>query len=91
MPCLIVLVAMLMPRIALFLVWLFSHYLDHAYQTRLWLVLGFIFMPLTTLAYAWAINSNGSVNGIYFAGVLVAALIDLGVLGGSSQTRRRGS
>jgi len=46
-------------------------------------------MPLTTLAYAWAINSNGAVNGGYFAVVLLAALIDLGVIGGSSQSRGR--
>jgi uncharacterized membrane protein len=55
----------------------------------LWPVLGFFFMPLTTLAYAWAINANGSVAGGYFVVVLLAALVDLGVLGGSSQSRRR--
>jgi hypothetical protein len=45
-------------------------------------------MPLTTLAYAWAINSNGSVNGLYFFMVLLAALIDLGAIGGSSRAGR---
>jgi uncharacterized oligopeptide transporter (OPT) family protein len=89
MPCLIVLFALLTPRIVLVLVWLFSHFLDRAYHTWLWPVLGFFFMPLTTLAYAWAINSNGSVSGIYFVGVLLAALVDLGILGGSSQSKRR--
>lgn len=89
MPCLIALLALLFPRIVLICVWLFSHYLDRAYQAWLWPVLGFIFMPLTTLAYAWAVNTNGSVNGIYFAVVLLAALIDLGVIGGSSRARRR--
>jgi hypothetical protein len=89
MPCLIVLFALLAPRIVLLCVWLFSHYLDRAYQSWIWPLLGFVFMPLTTLAYAWAINSSGSVSGFYFAAVLVAALIDLGVIGGSSRKRRR--
>ena len=89
MPCLLALVALITPRILLIVVWLFSDYLSRAYQTVLWPILGFLFMPLTTLAYAWAVNKNGSVTGIYFATVLLAALIDLGSLGGSGHARRR--
>jgi len=46
-------------------------------------------MPLTTLAYAWAINSRGSVAGVHLVVVVVAALIDLGLVGGSAAGRRR--
>ena len=42
-------------------------------------------MPLTTLAYAFAINANGSVNGIYLVVVVIAVLIDLGSLGGGGE------
>jgi hypothetical protein len=84
----VVLIALIFPRLALVLVWLFSNFLGRAYHTILWPLLGFIFMPLTTLAYAWAINSNGSVSGIFFFIVLVAALIDLGSLGASGRRRR---
>ena len=91
MPCLLVLLALLTPRLVLLLVWLFSDYLSRAYHTVIWPLLGFIFLPLTTLAYAWAINTNGSVSGIYFMVVLAAALIDLGTIGGSGDhARRRG-
>jgi hypothetical protein len=90
MPCLIILLAFFLPRITLALIFAFSHYLGRAYQTVLWPLLGFFFMPMTTLAYAWAINSSGSVSGGYFVVVLLAALIDLGVIGGGgSGTRRR--
>jgi hypothetical protein len=89
MPCLVALVALLVPRVTLFFVWLFSDYLHRAYQTAIWPVLGFLFMPLTTLAYAYAINSNRSVNGIYFFLTLLAALIDLGLLGSGEAGRRR--
>jgi len=88
-PCLVVLIAAIFPRIALALVWLFSNYLGSAYQTVLWPVLGFLFMPLTTLAYAWAINSHGNVSGFPFFVVLVAALVDLGAVGGGHRASKR--
>ena len=42
-------------------------------------LLGFFFMPYTTLAYAWAQNSNGSVDGFYLVAVVVAATIAVAV------------
>lgn len=72
-----------MPRVVLLLVAIFSNYLGRAFETVLWPVLGFFFMPTTTLAYAWARNSNnGSVDGFYLAVVVLAVLIDLGLIGG---------
>jgi hypothetical protein len=89
MPCLIGCLALFMPRLALFLVWLFSDYLGKAYQTTIWPLLGFIFMPLTTLAYAWAWHhGDGSVSGIGLVVVVVAVLFDLGLLGTSESSRR---
>ena len=89
MPCFVGLFAVLAPRLVLFVVWLLSDYLGRAYHTVLWPILGFIFMPLTTLAYAWAVNSKGTVTGGYLVVVVIAALIDLGVIGGGSASRRR--
>lgn len=76
-----------MPRFAIILVVIFSDYIGRAYQTMLWPLLGFVFMPLTTLAYAWAIHSRGSVQGVYLIVVVVAVLIDLGLIGGSASRR----
>jgi hypothetical protein len=89
MPCLLVLFAFITPRLVLILVAIFSDYLHRAYQTAIWPILGFFFMPLTTLTYAWAINSHGSLEGIHFAAVLLAALFDLGALGGGGHKARR--
>jgi hypothetical protein len=89
MPCLAVIVALFVPRLVLFLVWLLSDYLHRAYDTVLWPLLGFFFMPLTTLAYAWAINSSGQVAGFQFVIVVLAVLVDLGFIGGSGASRRR--
>ncbi len=89
MPCLIALFALFLPRLTMVLLYLFSGYLQRAFQTALWPLLGFVFMPYTTLAYAWAINSNGSVSGVYLFVLIIAALVDLGVTGGSARSRRR--
>jgi hypothetical protein len=67
----------------------FSDYIGRAYDTLLWPLLGFLFMPLTTLAYSWAINSRGSVEGLQLVVVVIAVLIDLGLVGGSAASRKR--
>lgn len=89
MPFVIGCLALSAPRLALFLVALFSNYIGRAYQSLLWPILGFFFMPLTTLAYAWAINSHGSVDGVFLVVVVLAVLIDLGIIGGSASNRYR--
>ena len=89
MPLLVGCLALAAPRFAIVLVVLFSNYIGRAYETVLWPLVGFVFMPLTTLAYAWAINSRGSVAGLHLVIVVIAVLMDLGVEGGSSSRRRR--
>ena len=87
MPCLVGSLALLFPRLAIVLVVIFSDYIGNANQTVIWPLLGFFFMPLTTLAYAWAINAGGSVSGIYLVVLVLAVLIDLGILGGGASNR----
>ena len=89
MPCLVGCLALATPRFAILLVVIFSDYIGRAYQTALWPVIGFLFMPLTTLTYAWAINSRGSVAGIHLVALVIAVLLDLGLVGGSASRRRR--
>jgi hypothetical protein len=89
MPLVVGCLALLTPRFAIVLVVLFSDYLGRAYENLLWPFLGFLFMPLTTLAYAWAINSRGSVEGVQLVVVVIAVLMDLGLIGGSAASRRR--
>ncbi len=89
MPCLLGCLALGFPRLVIILLVIFSSYLGAAYQTILWPLLGFLFAPTTTLAYAFAINSNGSVSGVYAVLLILAVLIDLGLLGSGGYNARR--
>jgi len=89
MPFLVGCLALGTPRVAILLVVLFSDYIGRAYETTLWPVVGFFFMPLTTLSYAFAINSNGEVDGMYLVLVVVTVLLDLGLVGAGSNTKWR--
>jgi len=78
------------PRVILILVWLFSDYLDAAYSGRLlWFVLGFLFMPMTTLGYGLVIYNHGSVESYWLIAVIAGALFDLGLLGKFKPSRKQ--
>ena len=89
MPCLIVILVLAFPRIVLACLFLFSNYLQHAYHGLILPVLGFFFLPLTTLAYAWMINSHMPLEGINLVILIVAVIIDIGGLGGGEYHRRQ--
>jgi hypothetical protein len=90
MPCFLLLVILLFPRVALVLMWIYSTYLQHAFHGGLVLpVLGFIFLPLTTIVYAWELNSGMPTAGINLLWLLVAVIIDLGGLGGGAHRQSR--
>jgi hypothetical protein len=87
--CLFALLALITPRFILFFLWLFSDYLNAAFSSGWWGLLGFFFLPTTTIAYAVAQNEFSTVTGgIEAAGIIVIVLgvaLDLGLLGGSGR------
>lgn len=87
-PCLLLIIFLAFPRIALALLFLFSNYLQHAYHGFLIPLLGFLFVPLTTLAYAWMINTRQPIAGINLVILVVAVVIDLGGLSSGEHHRR---
>ena len=89
MPCLIVILVLAFPRIVLACLFLFSNYLEHAYHGLILPILGFFFLPLTTLAYAWMINSHMPLEGINLVILIVAVVIDVGGISGGEYHRRR--
>lgn len=89
MPCLLVIVIAAFPRVVLVLMYLGSTYLQRAYHDLLIPVLGFFFLPLTTIVYAWLVNSRMPLEGINLGILLVAVIVDVGGLGGGEYHRRR--
>jgi hypothetical protein len=88
MPCLLLFLVLAFPRILL--AWLFftSNYLQHAYHSLLLPLLGFFFLPLTTLTYAWMMNSHRPLEGTNLLILVIAAVIDVSGLGGGEWHRR---
>jgi len=87
--CLLLLLAMIGPRFVIAMLALFTNYLQTAFTGLFIPLLGFFFMPFTTLAYVWSINTTGEVSGMQLVVVIIAVLIDLGVIGGGANRRRR--
>ena len=80
MPCLIALATLMMPRLTMFIIWLFTNWFTQAYNTVIWPLLGFLFMPYTTLAYMGAMLNNGhSVSGMWLIIVIIAVITDMGL------------
>ena len=87
MACLVVLLALLSPRLAIIITWLFTSVLDRAFDSWLLPVIGFFILPWTTLAYAWLYDSGRTVTGIEWLFVVFAFLLDIGSYGWSNRAR----
>jgi hypothetical protein len=88
MPCILVILLVAFPRVVMVLMFLTSTYLQRAYQGLLIPLLGFFFLPLTTIVYAWLVNSRMPLEGINIIFILIAVAIDLGSMGGGEYHRR---
>ena len=87
--CLFAVVLAGAPRFALFLWWLFdTKYVTAAFTNLIWPVLGFFFLPWTTLMYVLVYPGGLSLVNWVFLGV--ALLIDMGTyFGGGKSGRNR--
>ena len=90
MPCLLIALLLLSPRIVIALLFFFSDYLARAYHHRLLiLLLGFLFLPFTTLVYAWEVNTHRPLEGINLIFLIIAVIVDLGAHGGGASRKWR--
>jgi hypothetical protein len=82
MGCLVVLLALISPRLALVALWLLTDLLGRAFESGLLALVGFFLLPWTTLAYAlmWHVGTNG-VTGFEVVFVVLAFLADIGAYG----------
>jgi len=89
MPCLLLIVVLAFPRLVLVLMFLFSNYLTRAYHGLIVPLLGFLFLPLTTIAYAWLRNTGQALEGWPLLILIAAVIVDVGGWGGGYRGRRR--
>ena len=83
MPCLLVLIGLLFPRILILILYFFTDWFDGVFDSVVWPILGFLFMPFTTLWYSFVMNHYaGQWSGLTIIVMVIAVLIDLGSLGG---------
>ena len=84
--CLFAILAVFTPRLALFLIWVFTPWVSRAFHGGfIWPFLGLLFLPFTTLIYVLVFASQPSV-GVTGWGWLFVALgfvLDLSSYGGS--------
>ena len=89
--CLVALVALFSPRLAVFLVWLFTDRMSIAFDS--WWVgfLGFLLLPWTTLAWAVVYAPVRGVSGFGWFLVILAFMADIGSYVGGAQARSQRS
>ncbi|MDP7028818.1 MAG: hypothetical protein QF733_01195 [Phycisphaerales bacterium] len=89
--CLVIALALLFPRVALAATWILDPpFILTPYNGWLLPVIGFLLLPMTTLAYAWAVTFEGGAGSL--SGIIViaaAVLYDFASYGGGEAGRRQ--
>lgn len=89
MPCLIVLIAVLSPRLALIVMAIVNDRLSAAFDGIALPLLGFFLLPWTTLTFALAWTPVGGVSTIGWVFVAFGVVLDLGAWGVGPLARNR--
>jgi len=83
MPCLVVVLALAVPRLTTALLWLFTSWFQGVFAGWLWPLLGFLLAPFTLLWYSAVHNWYGGHWGPWqIAGLVLALLLDFSPAGG---------
>lgn len=88
MPCLVAILVLAFPRICALVLYFFTSFFNGVFDTVLVPFLGFLFLPVTLIAYTWLTRNGQPADAFYFIVIVVALLIDLGVFEGGRRSRR---
>lgn len=88
MPCLVVIAALFLPRVVLLFIWLLTSWTHYAFEGYVWPLLGWLFMPYTTICYIWAAcATEHNINGKWVALIVIGVLFDLAQIGASNSDK----
>jgi len=89
MGCLAVIIALVVPRVMMVFAFLMTDWFSRAFETRLWPLMGFLFMPYATLTYVAAmLNNNHALTGGWLVLFVAAIVVDVSHWGGGCCTYR---
>jgi hypothetical protein len=88
MPCLFALLALTMPRLGIALLWFLTGWFRGMFDSALWPILGFVFLPTTLLWYSAVQHWFGGVWSLWpVVGLIVALMIDISPASGRRRAR----
>ena len=88
MPCILTILALLMPRVVVALLWFFTRWFQGVFPSLLYPILGFIFLPTTLLWYTAVQHWWGGQWTFWpIVGIVVALLIDISPSSGRRKAR----
>lgn len=85
MPILLLVLGYFFPRVVIVILYLFTGWWKAAFDSILWPILGFLFMPLTCLWYG--ISETYFPGTVQTIGLVVAVALDLGLIGKGAKSR----
>lgn len=89
MPCIFIVLGLATPRLAIVLLALLTQWFSGLFDTMLWPILGFVFLPTTLLWFTAVQRWFGGEWTLFPAiGIVMALLIDLSPAGGRAVRRR---
>lgn len=78
MPCLFAAAVLLLPRITIVYLWFLTNWFEGVFDSILWPVLGFLFMPTTLIWYSVVDQVYGGTwDTLQIVVMVIAVLIDL--------------
>ena len=81
MPIIFAVLGLLFPRVLIIVLWLFTGWFRGVVDNVIYLLLGLLFLPLSTLWYSVVVHYfNGVWSPIPIIGMVVAVIVDLGGL-----------
>jgi hypothetical protein len=90
MPCLVSVLALVAPRLVVVLLFVFTRWFSGVFDSALWPILGFVFLPTTLLWYT-AVQHwfGGEWTVVPIIGPVVALALDVSPAGGRRRTAER--